>query len=308
MTAVVAIGECMLELVRIGDGWRMSHAGDTFNTALNLRRLGVTVAYFTALGSDPFSREMRAGWMREQIDVSLVLTDPTRLPGLYAIRTDADGERTFYYWRETSAVRRLFELPGVEAAVAHAGEADVLYLSGITLSLFQPAGRERLRAIAASVRARGGRVAFDPNHRARCWPDTQTARAAIGEFAVAASIVLPTFSDESALFGDATPEDTVARYRQQGADEVVVKLDVRGCLVATRGQCEYVAPDKVLAPVDTSGAGDAFNAAYLAARFAGCTGFEAARAGNLLAGEVVRHPGAILPAERLAGLKPLMGF
>lgn len=308
MTAVVAIGECMLELVRSGDGWRMNHAGDTFNTALNLRRLGVTVAYFTALGSDPFSREMRAGWMREQLDVSLVLTDPTRLPGLYAIRTDGDGERTFYYWRESSAVRHLFELPGIEAAIAHAGETDVLFLSGITLSLFQPAERERLHAIAGSVRARDGCVAFDPNYRARCWPDPQTARAAIGEFAATASILLPTFSDESALFGDATPEETVARYRRSGADEVAVKLDARGCLVATRSQCEYVAPAQVVTPVDTSGAGDAFNAAYLAARLAGRSGIEAARAGNLLAGEVVRHPGAMLPAERLAAIRPLLGL
>ena len=94
----------MLELVRIGDGWQLNHAGDTFNTALTLQRLGVPVAYLSALGTDTFSREMRAGWQREGLDVSLVLTDPTRLAGLYAIRTDAAGERTFYYWREPSTV------------------------------------------------------------------------------------------------------------------------------------------------------------------------------------------------------------
>ena len=120
---VIAIGECMLELVRVGDGWQLNHAGDAFNTALNMRRLGVPVAFLSALGADPFSVEMRAAWLREQIDTSMVLTDPTRLPGLYAIRTDVDGERSFYYWRERSAVRRLFELPGIEAAIARACDA-----------------------------------------------------------------------------------------------------------------------------------------------------------------------------------------
>jgi 2-dehydro-3-deoxygluconokinase len=305
---VIAIGECMLELVRVGDGWQLNHAGDAFNTALTMRRLGVPVAFLSALGTDPFSLEMRAGWLREQIDTSMVLTDPTRLPGLYAIRTDADGERSFYYWRERSAARRLFELPGIEAAIARAREASVLHLSGVTLSLFTESERDRLREIARTVRARGGRVTFDPNYRAAGWPDQQVARRAFEALAGAASMVLPSFADENLLFGDATAERTVQRYQALGAEEVVVKLAARGCLVAVGAQCEYLAPSSAVTAVDTSGAGDAFNAAYLAARLAGRSGLDAGRVGNMLAGEVVRYPGAILPFERIAALKPLMGF
>jgi 2-dehydro-3-deoxygluconokinase len=308
VTPVVAIGECMLELVSIGDGWQLNYAGDTFNTAITLRRLGVPVAYLTALGTDPFSQEMRAGWQREGIDVSMVLTDPTRLPGLYAIRTDAEGERSFYYWRERSAVRRLFELEGVGDAIARIPDSRLLYLSGITLSIFQQPQRERLLQIAGGVRARGGQVVFDPNYRVAGWPDAVVARAAFETFAAVASIVMPTFADEALLFGDATPERTVERYRHWGAEEVVVKLAARGCLVGTREQNEQVSPSDVVIAVDTTGAGDAFNAAYLAARLAGRGVSEAARAGNLLAGEVVRYPGAILPIERLAPLKSLMEF
>jgi len=306
--AVVAIGECMLELVRVGDDWRLNHAGDVFNTALTMRRLGVPVAFLSALGVDPFSVEMHAAWLREQIDTTMVLTDATRLPGLYAIRTDAGGERSFYYWRERSAVRRLFELPGFEAAIARACNARLLYLSGITLSLFQDPERARLVEIARTVRARGGRVVFDPNYRAAGWPDQHAACAAFAALAREASIVLPTFADENLLFGDTAAERTVQRYQALGAEEVVVKLAARGCLVATAAQCEYLAPPSTVTALDTSGAGDAFNAAYLAARLVGRSPSEAARAGNMLAGEVVRYPGAILPLERITALKPLMGF
>jgi 2-dehydro-3-deoxygluconokinase len=305
---VIAIGECMLELVRVGDGWQLNHAGDAFNTALTLRRLGVPVAFLSALGTDPFSVEMRAGWSREQIDTSLVLTDATRLPGLYAIRTAADGERSFYYWRERSAVRRLFELPGVEAALTRVRAAGMLYLSGITLSLFQDAERARLLEIARAVRANGGRVVFDPNYREAGWADQRVARRAFEAVAEAASIVLPTFADEKLLFGDATAERTAQRYQALGAEEVVVKLAARGCLVAAGAQCEYLTPISAVTAVDTSGAGDAFNAAYLAARLAGRSTSEAGRAANMLAGEVVRYPGAILPLERLTALKPALGF
>jgi 2-dehydro-3-deoxygluconokinase len=308
VSALVAIGECMLELVRVGDVWQLNHAGDTFNTALTLQRLGMPVAYLSALGTDPFSREMRAGWQREGIDVSLVLTDPTRLPGLYAIRTDAAGERAFYYWRERSAVRRLFELDGIEAAIARVRTARVLYLSGITLSLFEHPERVRLIDIAAGVRAAGGTVVFDPNYRPAGWRDPRDARSAFQACAATASIVLPTFADEALLFNDPTPEDSVTRYRHWGADEVVVKLAARGCLVATRDEQLQVAPAASVTALDTSGAGDAFNAAYLAARLTGRSASEAARVGNLLAGEVVRYPGALLSSERMAALRPLMGF
>ncbi|MFM7273605.1 MAG: sugar kinase, partial [Gammaproteobacteria bacterium] len=219
VTRVVAIGECMLELSAAGDAWRMGYAGDTFNTALYLARLGVPVAYLSALGTDPFSAEMRAAFRAERIDDSLVLSDPKRLPGLYAIRTDARGERSFHYWRERSAVRNLFVLEGIEEALAEAAAADLLYLSGITLSLVDASGRERLRELAAAVRRRGGTVAFDPNYRPAGWVDPDAARAAFADFAGEIDTALPTFDDERLLWGDAVIADCIARWRGWGAKD-----------------------------------------------------------------------------------------
>jgi 2-dehydro-3-deoxygluconokinase len=306
MPPLVAVGECMLELAREGEHWRLGHAGDTLNTALYLRRLGVPVAYLTALGADPFSQQMRSSWQREGIDVSLVLTDAARLPGLYAIRNDEDGERHFYYWRERSAARRLFTLPGIDAAVQRACRADQLYLSGITLSLFDEPERARLLEIARAVRAHGGQVIFDPNYRPACWRDAGAARAAIAALAPMVSMALPTFADESVLYGDAAPEHCAQRWQHWGANEVVVKLGPQGCLVATGERCDLVPVIKPVTAIDATGAGDAFNAAYLAARLADHTPHEAARAAHRLAAQVIQHPGAILPAGHLSGLQSLL--
>ena len=306
MPPLIAVGECMLELAREGERWRLGHAGDTFNTVLYLCRLGVPVAYLTALGADPFSQEMRASWLREGIDVSLVLTDQARLPGLYAIRNDPDGERHFYYWRERSAARHLFTLPGIDAAVERACRADQLYLSGITLSIFNDPERTRLIEIAAAVRARGGQVIFDPNYRPAGWPRASAARAAIEALAPMVSVALPTYADEAALFGDATPEHTAERWRCWGAHEVIVKLGSQGCLVAAGEQREFVSVARPVTVIDATGAGDAFNAAYLAARLADRTPIQAARAAHLLAAEVIQHPGAILPVDRVMALKSLL--
>jgi 2-dehydro-3-deoxygluconokinase len=305
---VVVVGECMLELVGHGldsgltPGWQLGHAGDSFNTALYLCRLQVPVAYLTALGTDPFSQDLRTAWAGEGIDISLVLTDSSRLPGLYAVRNDADGERHFYYWRERSAVRQLFTLPGIEPALARARHTAWLFLTGITLSIFTPAERDQLLRTAAAVRAGGGRVAFDPNYRAALWSSAGEARDAFAAIAPSVSLALPTHADEATLFGDTEPLQSAARWQQLGADEVVVKCGAQGCLIATGAESRSIAPAATVTAVDTTGAGDAFNAAYLAGRIAGLDPFAAARGANRLAGEVIRHRGAILNRERMAAL------
>jgi len=293
----------MLELTRDGDRWRLGYAGDTLNTAVYLSRLGVATAYMTALGADAFSQDLRAQWQADGLDTSLVLTDPARLPGLYAVRNDADGERHFYYWRDRSAARQLFALPGIEAAMARARGAQQLYLSGITLSLFSPTDRERLQDIAAAVHTAGGQVIFDPNYRPAGWSTAQEARVAIRALAPFVSVVLPTFADEATLFGDAAPAHTAARWHGWGAQQVIVKLGAQGCLVSGSGETESVPGVPVAKVLDTTGAGDAFNAGFLAARSRGQSALQAARAANQLAAIVIRHRGAIVARDFTGDLR-----
>ena len=110
MARIVCIGEAMLQLSRAGDAWKLGYGGDTLNTAIHVARSGHDVAYLTAIGSDPLSADLKALWAAEGLDTSLVLTHPTRSTGLYAINTDASGERSFSYWRDTSAAREMFTL------------------------------------------------------------------------------------------------------------------------------------------------------------------------------------------------------
>ncbi len=300
---VVAIGECMLELSRatapddhrLGAGWRLGLGGDTYNTAIYLRRAGLPVRYFSALGEDPYSTEMLATWQAEGLDTGLVLRHPRRLPGLYAIHTDGAGERSFSYWRDQAAVRALFDLPEAARALHEAAEAGLLYLSGITLSLFDAPLRARLVDLAGQVRARGGVVAFDPNYRVAGWDDVATARAAIAAIAPRVSIALPTLDDEERLCGDTSADQVIDRWLRHGASEVVVKRGAAGCRIGQGSQQFDVPATEVARIVDTTGAGDAFNAGYLAARARGAEPRAAAAAGVRLAAQVIQHHGAIVP-------------
>ena len=311
---VACVGECMIEIVDSGDGTALlGFGGDVFNTAAYLARSAsgragassrataapggpdVEVQFVTVTGDDAYSGQMRALWRRHGVrdDHSRVL--PGGLPGLYLVRRDAAGERTFYHYRTASAARQLFG-PGQPASVDDAvAAADVLYLSAITLSIITPGARERLTAVLDAARSRGGRVMFDSNYRAIGWSSPAQARAAIGAVLPHVDVALPTLADDQQVFGDADADACVRRLRAAGVGEIVVKLGADGCLTAGSRGTALVPAVPGVTVVDTTAAGDAFNGAYIAARLAGAAPPEAAASGNSLAAEVIGFPGALLP-------------
>ncbi|MCB1972601.1 MAG: sugar kinase [Geminicoccaceae bacterium] len=297
---VVSAGECMIELVELGDGlMRRSFGGDTLNTAVYLRRsldpARYDVSYLTVLGDDPFSDEMVDAWQAEGLDCSMVGRLGDRLPGLHAVRTDERGDRSFYYWRDRAPVRDLFSDVSLAPLLDASRSAGLFYFSGITLAILDEESREKLVEDLALRRRNGVRVAHDPNFRPRLWPDRERARYWQKAIYAHCDVVLPTFDDEQALWGDDDPAGTIARLRDSGVGEIVVKCGGDAAHVWTDAAQTSLAPLRTVDPVDTTGAGDSFNAAYLAARLEGESLEQALADGHALAGHVVMHKGAIAP-------------
>ncbi|WP_029624599.1 sugar kinase [Sphingomonas sp. KC8] len=293
---ISVLGEGMLEMSRRDrrdDRWQLGFGGDTLNTAIHLARFGLPVAYVSALGNDPFSTALREEWAAEGLNVDHVLADPDHLPGLYAIRTDAQGERSFFYWRNDSAARHLLALPGIDAALAYAAGADLFYLSLISLAILSEDARARVYDLCAEIRQHGGRVAFDSNYRPALWDRPKSARAVACKMAALCDIGLPTLSDERLLFGSRDPDSVADRWHSYGTAEIAVKLGASGCLLSAAGRRRMVPAIADIDPVDTSGAGDAFNGGYLAARMRGLDAATACRMGHQLAGWVITRTGAL---------------
>lgn len=292
------IGECMIELREAGEGLlRRSFAGDVFNTAVYFRRAAPArrTCFVSAVGEDAMSAALleRAG--RYGLDAGHISTRGERPPGLYLIQTDQHGERQFLYWRSDSAARRMLDPEHTGRLREHLGDCGLLYFSGVTLAILDEERRERLLALASAVRAGGGAVAYDSNFRPALWHGGDEARkwnlAALG----VATHALLSFDDEAMLHGDAAPAVTLARVLASGPSEVALRLGAAGSLVQTHGMPSPAAVSAHQAvPVDTTGAGDSFNAAYLAARLAGTPPPEAADAGAALAARVIEAPGAII--------------
>ncbi|NIJ06713.1 2-dehydro-3-deoxygluconokinase [Sphingomonas vulcanisoli] len=302
---IVTFGEGMIEISgHIGATGPITYGGDVLNMTVALARLGHRPAFMTALGSDAWSEELLDRWDQEGVDCSLIARHPSRVPGLYAIRVDDHGERSFTYWRDRSAARDFFALPQSAILFEQAADADLLFLSGITLSLFNSVDRGLIAGLADRVRARGGIVAFDGNFRLRGWESPFEAETAFLDFAAHATLALPTLDDEALMHGQTETAETIAdRWHAHGVREVIVKLGADGAFVSADGVRELV-PTRPVTPVDTSGAGDAFDAGYLAARLANHGPAAAARFGHRLAGETVQHKGAIPARHTVIHIQP----
>jgi 2-dehydro-3-deoxygluconokinase len=296
MLKVACIGECMIELRQAPGGlFSRGFGGDTLNTAVYLARLGVEADYITALGDDTLSEEMIRGWQAEGVGTAKVARLKGKLPGIYMIETDARGERKFFHWRDSAAARQLMSLPETEAILASLASYDLVYLSAITLSIYDEAGRARLLAALKQIRQRGVRVAFDTNFRARGWPDLDVARRVFAEAFETADIALASTEDLLPLYPGDSNDALLARI---ASPEAVLKLAEPASIVRFDGATKEVRAEPVAKPVvDTTAAGDSFAAAYLAARLSGADPVAAARAGHHLAGVVVCYPGAIIPGS-----------
>lgn len=301
------IGEAMLELShQTPTKLALSFAGDTLNFAIYLSRLlqnqAFDIHYITALGQDPYSDQMLQNWQTEGLKTDLIQRKENKLPGLYLIRTDNKGERSFYFYRSNSAARDLFKGDNRVDLSKRLIEMDYLYFSGISLAILDEPSRQYLADILQKAKQSGAKIIFDTNYRASLWLNLDSARKTLQTFLKYIDIALPTFLDDQLVFGDATPEACVQRLFKNGVSEVVVKCGAEPALVATPKQQQRVSSCKVDKIIDTTAAGDSFNSAYFAARLLGFDPFKSCLYGHELAAKVITQAGALIPRTKMPNL------
>ncbi|MFN4154934.1 MAG: sugar kinase [Paracoccaceae bacterium] len=296
--SLLSIGECMVEMSPTASGdYARGFAGDTFNTAWYARRLlpaDWSVAYGSCIGSDAVSEEMATFIAGEGIDTTALRRLQDRTVGLYMISL-RDGERSFSYWRGQSAAKLLADDPDWLASTLHG--RSIIHFSAITLAILSPDHRRAFCAALRLARTKGSLIAFDTNLRPRLWEGADAMRTGVMLGASVADIVLPSFDEETGLWGDKTATDTIARYQQAGASRVVVK-DGGGPVTLwspDHGTRRHAATP-VAQIVDTTAAGDSFAGGFLAHLAMGQSEDNAAQAAMALAAQVIQARGALVPA------------
>ena len=300
MARIAAIGEVMVELSpyptaqeETREIMALSYAGDTYNTSVYMSRLGLETHYVTRLGDDPYSEQIIQRMHDESIGTDMIERVAGRSPGLYIIRNTPDGEREFVYWRREAPARELFSDPNESVRLyTQLQEFDAVYLSGITLAIMTDTARQSLFDALAKLRGKGAKVIFDSNYRPRLWNTAKDAQNAMQAMLQHTDIALLTLDDEQLLWGDDSIEGCKKRY--QALPELVLKRGAEETVLIVDGEEQRVPVPKVDNVIDTTGAGDTFNAGYLAARLDGASAEAAAANGTRCARVVIQHRGGVI--------------
>lgn len=305
---IAFLGECMIEISgTLPSPLKLGFAGDTLNTAAYLSRLvneqGGAVSFITGLGTDMLSRSMLQFLQECGVGASHIRTDKKRRPGLYLIETTSSGERVFHYWRGEAAARYFLDNtdPGdfTEELCGFGG----LYLSGISIAVLTDKGKRLLFEALCAAKEKGLKIYFDSNYRATLWRDREQAQKTFERFAPLADIAMMTDGDLAELYAVGVEE--VSRVAEHyHVPELVLKRGHLPCLIRKDESAIEVPACRVERErvVDTTAAGDSFNAAYLAARLLGNSPESAALCGHILAASVIQQHGAIIERGQMPNI------
>lgn len=294
---IAAIGECLLELTeRSPHLMALNYAGDTYNTCYYLALLNPQwhISYVTALGCDPYSQAMKQAWHQNGINTELCVYFDDKLPGLYLVNTDDFGERSFYYYRSQSAASQLLSHPEISQSLNALLDYDFLYLSGISFAIMSPSDRMQLLEFIRSAKEHGVGIIYDNNYRAKLWANKKEAQDLVEQLCPLTDCFFVTHADESLLFGDIDAKATYDRYLSLSPSLLVVKDGEKACLVSEKGHLTSQCPPTVEQVIDTTGAGDAFNAGFLSVYWQDVSIQQALEKAHNLAAKVIQCQGAII--------------
>jgi 2-dehydro-3-deoxygluconokinase len=258
------------------------------------------------LGIDPLSQQLKQAWETMGLNLSAIQLIEGKLPGMYLIETDDQGERSFHFWRESSAARAYFQAIEETALEKAANNYDCIYFSGISLAILDAVSRKRLFSMLSRARTAGCRVVFDNNFRPKLWPNLQEAQQVYLEAFAVCHTAMITLDDHQAVFGQASLEDALTHAQSLNMAEVVIKRGADSTLVRDDPGAPWqsIATEKVARVVDTTAAGDSFAAGYLSRRLLGVSASLAAEFGNKVAARVIQHRGALIPTDAFKDLIP----
>lgn len=273
MVDVVTMGETMIQLNAFTSGplryvnyFEKHAAGTESNVAVGVVRMGHSAGWISRLGDDELGRYIHNFLKGEGVEVTKVTFDPGASTGLYFVQRDypVPGKSVVYYYRKGSAASKLSPK---DLDLDYISSARVFHTTGVTLALSQTC-RETVD-IAFKAAARGGaEISLDTNIRLKLWSPTE-ARETLTGYIGLCNILFTDTEDSEIIIGEKDPSKAAERFLSMGPKTVVVKMGDKGAYVAnSAGERAMVEAHKVPV-VDTIGAGDAFDAAFLSCRLRG---------------------------------------
>jgi sugar/nucleoside kinase (ribokinase family) len=266
-------GECLCPQLELHSG------GVGANCALALAPWGINVRLLGCVGQDRFGDLLLDTLRKVGVDIRGVQRSPSSLTGILYINVTRDGQRTFFGSRGANQ----FMLP------SHVPAGSLLSSTAAHLvgySFLNPGPEKIARQILCQLHLRGKRVSLDVGME----PCKRIPKRIIG-LLPQVDLLFVSGDEAAILTGRSNPRESFLLLERAGAKEIVMKLGKRGCLISDGGILREV-PSFAVRAVDSTGAGDAFTAAFLQARMRGWSTLEAALAANAAGAAAASRVGA----------------
>jgi 2-dehydro-3-deoxygluconokinase len=263
---VVTLGECMalvypdqpISLVE-SKHLILDIAGAESNFSIALSRLGHSIRFISRLGADPFGERIRQILNKEGVVLDSITIDQESPTGLFFREWLPDGQRRVYYYRKLSAASKLSSADIIQGMFKG---VKILHLTGITPALSHNCLNACLKAIEIAKQKKI-KISFDPNYRSNLW-DPGTARNTLIPFMQNSDFLLLGHEDALSLFGEYDEEEIIREIRKFGPMVIILKRGERGALALIDNVLIESKPIKVDDVVDPVGAGDGFDAGFIA--------------------------------------------
>lgn len=268
LESFVGLGEVMVQLNPLTPGplrhvkyFEVHVAGSEANMLIGLSRLGFRTGIVTKVGDDEFGKLILSTLRGEGVDVSNVKIEEEFPTGIYFIQRHypIPGKSTVFYYRRGSAASTLSPS---DLNLDYMLEFDTLIFTGITLALSKTC-RESVEKSFKAFKSRGLNVVFDTNIRVKLWKDLSEVVEVFKKF-LSSNIVFTNEEDLKILYPQTSFHEAARKILELGAELVVVKRGVRGAVAVTNEEVVEKRGFKVESVEDVIGAGDAFNAAFIA--------------------------------------------
>ena len=300
MSRVVAIGEIIVDFVSTepvpytkARMFEKCFGGAPMNTAVGVSRLGLNAGVITAVGADPFGDFLVEVLRENKVDVSNVKRKEGRRTTIAFVANEpATGERVFLFYRKPwTGETADSSLEREDIDPNYISRAEVLHVSGFALSQ-EPSRKAIFRAIRIAQKSEVP-VSFDPTLRLDVWRDEENLRGTYWKALELSDIA--TFSREEAQFvlGTAEPNKAASKALRLGPSTVGIKLGAQGAFVKTADGEVVRKPAFSVKPVDTTGAGDGWNAGFLIGICEGWDLEKSVTVANAVGALVVTRRGAI---------------
>jgi sugar/nucleoside kinase (ribokinase family) len=291
---MLVVGDLLLDVLLLPElthseqpaGMLARSGGSAANTAAWMGHLGSQVRFVGCVGADGIGDMLRAELRLEGVQTEVRSVDRLET-GCVAVELDAHGERLMRSSRGANVA-----LVGDDLLRAVPDDVWGVHLTGY--ALLGVGGFELLKTAADVARSHGALLSFDPSSEGAI--ETLGRDRLLGVLKqCGVGLVLPNIVEAVALTGREDPSEAAAVLGNT-ARMVVVKCSDHGAVIFAGGELCQV-PTEPIVPLDTTGAGDAFNAGLLSALMRGDDLENACRLGHVVASEAIQIYGG-RPARR----------